>query len=271
MKFYFATCAQIPDGTDDDKILAAELVSQGHLVEFKIWSDSGINWSAPDRTVVRSTWDYQRDLTGFLKWAETTPNLVNDFTTIKSNCDKRYLAATPHAVHSRFVSKSQDLERELEEALRSSSPLVLKPSVSASAELTFKTTTRDEALQAGREILAKRGDVLIQPFIESIATLGEISLVYFANRFSHAIVKRPKAGDFRVQQNFGGTLEPYTPSQKQLAIAEAALPKTTYARVDMVDYETEPKIGELELIEPELFFRTNPNAAKNAVRAFTGA
>ena len=71
-----------------------------------------------------------------------------------------------------------------------------------------------------------------------ILTEGEYSLFFFAGKFSHAIVKRPASGDFRVQEQFGGREEPWTPGEEALALAAAALAAapsaTVYARVDMV-------------------------------------
>ena len=105
---------------------------------------------------------------------------------------------------------------------------------------------------------------LVQPLMPGILTEGEYSLFFFAGKFSHAIVKRPASGDFRVQEQFGGREEPWTPGEEALALAAAALAAapsaTVYARVDMVgDAAGRLRIMELELIEPSLFLHHAPD------------
>jgi glutathione synthase/RimK-type ligase-like ATP-grasp enzyme len=114
--------------------------------------------------------------------------------------------------------------------------------------------------------------MLIQPFMASVAQEGEYSIMLFDGTFSHAIVKRPKAGDFRVQPHLGGTEVPCAAPLGALELARSALAavpaEATYARVDMVaDEEGALRIMELELIEPALWLQHAPD--KGA--AFTSA
>ena len=85
-------------------------------------------------------------------------------------------------------------------------------------------------------------------------------------KFTHAVLKKAKAGDFRVQDDFGGTVVDYSPNKEEIAFAEKAIsasPKeTTYGRVDIFyDNDNRLSLGELELIEPELWLRKHPTAA----------
>ena len=48
---------------------------------------------------------------------------------------------------------------------------------------------------------------MIQPYLPSIETEGETSLLFFGGRFSHAVNKRPVPGEFRIQVQFGDCLE----------------------------------------------------------------
>jgi glutathione synthase/RimK-type ligase-like ATP-grasp enzyme len=101
--------------------------------------------------------------------------------------------------------------------------------------------------------------MIIQPLIEEIGKTGEFSLMLFDGEYSHAVVKRPKSGDFRVQEHLGGVTSPcVAPPAGAIELAQAALraaPATaTYARVDIIpDDEGVLRIMELELIEPALF------------------
>ena len=137
--------------------------------------------------------------------------------------------------------------------------LVVKPPVSASATGTFLLRPGDAVPDdvAGRRML-------IQPFMASIAAHGEYSLMLFAGRFSHAILKTPKSGDFRVQPHLGGTERPCEAPGGAIALAKAALAvapaEAVYARVDMVaDGDGALRIMELELIEPALWLQHAPD------------
>ncbi|HEY2582103.1 MAG TPA: hypothetical protein VGI43_09855, partial [Mucilaginibacter sp.] len=120
--------------------------------------------------------------------------------------------------------------------------------------------------------LLKTGGYLVQKFIEEI-TEGELSLIFFNKVFSHAVVKKPRTGDFRVQKDHGGTVEGFYPGEKTIAEAAAFLldikEPLLYARVDGVIINADFYLMELELIEPALFFTKNENAPKNFYRAFT--
>ena len=109
--------------------------------------------------------------------------------------------------------------------------------------------------------------MLIQPFFKTIGELGEASLMVFDGKFTHAILKKAKPGDFRVQDDFGGSIAIYNPSEEMVKLAEKCTriltPIPSYARVDIIwDNLMDLAVSELELIEPELWFRLNPNAAQ---------
>jgi glutathione synthase/RimK-type ligase-like ATP-grasp enzyme len=113
--------------------------------------------------------------------------------------------------------------------------------------------------------------LILQEFQESVLTEGEVSLVMLGGQFSHAVRKRAKPGDFRVQDDFGGTLHPYEPDAEEIRLAGQALQHCQelplYARVDLIrDRHNKSCVSELELIEPELWFRRNPEAAIRMAR-----
>ena len=108
--------------------------------------------------------------------------------------------------------------------------------------------------------------MLFQEFLNDIILQGEISLIMIGNQYTHAVIKHAKKGDFRVQDDHGGTVEKYNAKKKEILFAEKcleAIPFTPmYARIDIVyDNNNNPSLSELELIEPELWFRNNPEAA----------
>jgi len=108
--------------------------------------------------------------------------------------------------------------------------------------------------------------MILQPFQHNIVSKGEISFVIINGEFTHAVLKNAKKGDFRVQDDFGGTVQQYTPTEKEISFAEktvkACKELPIYARVDaFLDNNNKLALAELELIEPELWFRNNPESA----------
>lgn len=201
---------------------------------------------------------------------------LNPVSLLRWNSDKRYLAelgANNVAVIPTILVDAIE-ESDLADArARFGDTLVIKPPVSASADGTFKMGPHD--LLPG----STRGkEMLVQPYLKSVAGEGEYSIMLFGGRFSHSIVKRPKAGDYRVQPHLGGTEVPCGPPEGAVELAKAALSaapaEATYARVDMVrDNDGALAIIELELIEPALWLQHSPDkgaAFASAIRAAAG-
>src|SRR4029077_9194837 len=131
---------------------------------------------------------------------------------------------------------------------------------------TWRTTVETAARDQGRlDELLSAGDVMVQPLLSEVGDAGEWSLVFFGRRFSHAVLKRPAAGDYRVQWEFGGSAVSASPPAPLIADAErviAAAPGVPlYARVDGVEREGRLVLMELELIEPHLFLSWGDGAA----------
>ena len=117
---------------------------------------------------------------------------------------------------------------------------------------------------------------MIQPYLPSIETDGEVSLIYLGGRFSHAIRKVPQPGDFRVQPEYDGIITPHTPEPDEFAAAEAALKAVEepllYARVDLVrDLGGSPALIELELVEPDLYLGHDAGAPARFAKAVRSA
>ena len=220
--------------------------------------------------------EYDRWL-GLLDRAETERwPMINPPALLRWNGDKAYLAELAERGVSTVPTLAVEAccDADLEEARRrfESDWLVIKPPVSASANGTHRLGPNDDLPEDsdGRPMI-------LQPLIEEIATTGEFSLMLFDGEYSHAVVKRPKSGDFRVQEYHGGvTLPCNAPPAGAVSLAKAALAaapaKATYARVDIVpDDEGVLRIMELELIEPSLFLDRAPDRGEgftNAILSF---
>lgn len=219
--------------------------------------DAGADWSAFDAVVIRSPWDYVERTSEFfavLEAIDASTTLLNALALVRWNVDKRYLAELETAgvriVPTRF---GQGL---VAADLASTSPLVVKPVVGANARDTFLIAPGDDIAPALRAFTAR--PFMLQPFVASIREEGEVSLFYFEGEYSHAVRKRPKAGDFRVQEEHGGLLQAVAPTAAERAAADAVLarlPSPFQARVDLVRLDDgAPAVMEVELIEPSLYF-----------------
>jgi glutathione synthase/RimK-type ligase-like ATP-grasp enzyme len=155
-----------------------------------------------------------------------------------------------------------------------SSQIIVKPVVSTNATDTY-LLTRERASQLGNELaktFAKRAFV-VQPFIESIRSEGEYSLFYFNRELSHATVKVPKRGDFRVQEEYGAEVKSLQPETALVETGDHVIrlvePMPVYARVDFVrGPDGRFLVMELELIEPSMYLRMDSGAPGRFARAF---
>jgi glutathione synthase/RimK-type ligase-like ATP-grasp enzyme len=255
----------------EDEALVQAFRAAGCEAELVVWNARGVAWDEFDAAIVRSTWDYIDDLDGFLATlagiAASGCVLLNDHPTIAWNARKRYLLELAvrgvPVIPTRLVSGAAGADS----VPRAWSTVVLKPEVGIGAS-GIQVLPR---AALGERLAAARGAQLVQPFAQSVVTEGEWSFVYLDGRLSHALVKRPAAGDYRVQSIYGGTVHRAEPDARDRAHAEAVLPMLSspplYARVDMARLEGRLHLMELELIEPVLFFGLEPDAPRRLVAA----
>ena len=273
MNLVFATCDHQPLITPDDQPLADALKARGVDVTPIPWTELdpyAVLDSPP--IVLRSTWDYHRMPTMFTAWLEALADsgrtTWNPPEVAAGNVDKIYLKHLETAGIA--MPKTRWIDRPDGEAVAAIMSeehwpsAVLKPRIAATAYGTFLIAS-DTALSADDLAPARASGALLQEIIPEIVQRGEVSLVYFGGGFSHAVLKRAREGEFRVQQDFGGRVEPTTPSNTLLEFADrvmAHVPTSClYARVDAVESSRGPLLMELELIEPELYFLFVPEAA----------
>lgn len=269
----FATCAPQPNLTDDDQVLADALRAFGIDVSAVPWTEIdpyGVIEAPP--IVLRSTWDYHRVPTLFRAWLEALRDagraVWNEPSTALENIDKTYLLA----LQREGIAIPQTLLLDRPDAASIAAAMdetgwataVVKPRIAATAYGTFVVSpgseVSDDALAP-----ARASGALLQEFVPEVVGSGETSLIYCDGAFSHAVIKRAREGDFRVQKDFGGSVELATPAPELLAFGDRVLQtlpaSCLYARVDAVVTARGPLLMELELIEPELYFLAAPEAA----------
>jgi glutathione synthase/RimK-type ligase-like ATP-grasp enzyme len=279
------TYSGVPAITTDDRLLRDALVARGAEVEARPW-DTRADWSVYHRIILRSCWNFHHRPEEFRGWVNDVKerydgSLMNRPELVQWSVDKRYLrdldARGIAIVPTVWVSADDDDVPDLAALIAEQgwdAGTVVKPAISATAHQTWRVGPDEAgAHQARFEALlaSSPAGVMVQPFLPEIED-GEWSLVFLGGEFSHAVKKRPAAGDFRVQHDFGGTIERCEPDPALVDDASAALRAAAeatdtgledilYARVDGVMRSGRLLLMELELIEPVLFFAQAPGAA----------
>lgn len=274
MKIGFATCEN-PQATDRDfGFVASALRRRGAEAEQAAWDKPGVDWAGFDLVVPNSTWDYHLKLADFLGWIDEVSagaKLVNPAELIRWNHDKRYLRALAEVgVPTIPTVWTEPDARDDAVALIAGQgwkDIVIKPVVDLGAERLARVGPEHvEKILGVTETAA-----LAQPYLESIETAGELSLMMLGGAPSHCVRKLPAPGDFRIQTQYGGTATPVEPPAQAVEIAELALSalpaEPTYARADLIEDERGGLLLiELELIEPRLYLEEAPGASERLAR-----
>jgi glutathione synthase/RimK-type ligase-like ATP-grasp enzyme len=265
--------AQFLDGLfSDDALAARELEARGCTVTPLVWNTE-FDARAFDALVIRSPWDWYKHRPAFRAFlaslASAPVRVFNPPAMLERYADKtsfRHLDTLGvDTIPTAFFTPARldEVPRVLAE--RGWRRAVLKPSFTANAY----GAQRFEAAQVLRVVEeAKQHEVdsewMLQPYVESIEREGEWSLVFFSGAFSHAVRKQPKDGDFRVQPDHGGSSGlaevPASLVEAAQRVVDVAVPDALYARVDGVVHDLHFRVMELEVVEPELFFRFHPEA-----------
>ena len=259
---------------NEDNCVKLALESLGLKVGRLAWDDADFDWSTTKFILFRSTWDYFERFTEFSTWLKMVSKetrLINSEKIIRWNMDKHYLKELQQKgvpiIPTFYIEKGskttlKDIYKEINWA-----DTILKPCISGGARHTYKLNEGNlEQHEIVFQKLISAEAMMLQPFQHSIIEKGEVSLIIINGTYTHAVLKVAKKGDFRVQDDWGGTVHIYTPSKEEIEFAENAIKACIefpiYARVDITtDNDGNLAIVELELIEPELWFRNNKNAA----------
>jgi hypothetical protein len=277
----FLSMDSLKDFYHYDQMLFEPFKAAGWLVEEVSWRKPGVDWNNYDVVIIRTTWDYQDDVEGFMACLQrieaSSAQLQNTLKIVEWNISKRYLSDLQNQginiVPTLWFDSFSLAELQLGFSHFDTSEVVLKPLVSANADHTYRLTAENLNTQSKQlENVFYKREFMLQPFLNAIINEGEYSLFYFAGQYSHGILKQPRAGDFRVQEEHGGQLKSIQPCEEMLTTARhclAALPADVlYARIDLVRYKKEFAVIEIELIEPSLYFNMDAGSPQRFVDAF---
>jgi glutathione synthase/RimK-type ligase-like ATP-grasp enzyme len=277
-----ASYVKRPTLRPDDRVFAAAVEAAGLEPVAVVWDDAEQDWTRFDACVLRSVSDYPDKQKAFVDWVSVVgaempfwnpPGLAN------WNLDKTYLRQLERrgvpVVPSYWLEQGSCVRLDDVLDRQGWEDAVLKPTVDLGAKsLSLVHRGQPQGQEILQQLLGRNG-VMIQPFLPSVREDGETSFVYIDSQLTHVVRKRPKAGDFRVQGNWGGTVESAEVTPGEVEVAQAALDcldeRPLYARVDLVlGPDRKPSVIELELIEPILYFEQNPEAAQLLAVAIAG-
>jgi hypothetical protein len=274
------TCAAYADLTPDDQFLVGALAEIGVRGVARCWDTPAEPWEGYDAVVIRSCWDYHYRVEEFSAWLDDLERravrVFNPIPTLRWNIRKNYLQDLASdgidVVPTAWVARGCD--RPLADLMIDHGwrDVVVKPTISATAFETWRVrlepTAADEARFAR---LVSRCDMMMQPYLAHIESEGELSLVFLGGSFSHAVRKRPRLGEFRVQAEFGGTDELAEPGDSLISQAARVAARTPtpclYVRVDGCAVQGRLVLMELEAFEPTLFLHHHPDAARRLAEA----
>ena len=259
----------------EDQLLQTALENKGLKVIKKDWADSEFDWTTTKHAIFRTTWDYFERFNEFFSWLEETKHqttFINSADIICWNIDKHYLQdLEENNINIAPTKKKKKRDKITLKQLFDKTnwtEAVIKPAISGAARHTYRITPENylNHEKIFQELITEEC-MLFQEFLNDITINGEISLIMIGGKYTHAVKKIAKKGDFRVQDDHGGTVEKYEATFEEIKFAKKCIKNCPfspiYARVDIVyDNNNQPSLSELELIEPELWFRNNPNSAE---------
>lgn len=279
MKIALLTCEKLPELTQDDRLLIPALAKSNIKATAVIWDDKTVNWSDFDYLIFRNTWDYFEKETEFNLWLDQIEQLgiktLNSIGIIKKNKHKFYLREMEKQgikiLPTIFIDKTEllDLHKTMPSHWKKA---VIKPAFSAGSYQTEVFELNDvQKINTDYKIIASEKELLLQEFMPEIQTLGETSFIFFNKKFSHAVNKKPIAGDFRIQVQFGGqytlTYPNAGPIEKAQQIVDTFTGELLYARVDGIVIQDELHLMEVECIEPDLYFNLSEGSLDRFIKA----
>ena len=280
----YLTMEEIGNFVADSDLSIAPMAELGWEVEMLPWRRD-VDWNDYDLVYICTPWDYQHDVEAFLGVLEaierSSARLVNSLDLVRWNLEKTYLRELEmrgaDIVPSIFFDRFDAHRIAACFSAHNTGRIVVKPVVGANSDHIFVLTEPlpDDVVE-DLERTYERRPFFVQPFIDSVQSEGEYSLFFFSGDYSHAILKKPRPGDFRTQEEHGADILSIDAPAALIATARSVMgvvnPQPVYVRGDFVrDTGARFRLMELELIEPSLYFRKDPGSASRFAKALARA
>jgi glutathione synthase/RimK-type ligase-like ATP-grasp enzyme len=240
------------------RALRPEFAERGMDIEDVCWDESFADWASFDAALIGTTWDYwdrQDEFLSTLEMIESQTHLFNPSALVRWNSNKTYLkdlaSRGANLIPTLWIDHMSEASYRNAFSELGETRLVFKRQVGAGA-------SGQHLLNSGDPAPKMPHPMMVQPFLPTIQTEGELSFIFIGGELSHALIKRAKPGDYRIQSTYGGQEETVEPSRTDLHAARAVLETLDepplYARVDMLRHpDGSLLLMELELIEPYLY------------------
>lgn len=282
MRVALVSSSKVWSGEGDDAPLNAALTDLGAIVTTPAWDEPSVDWAEVDLCLVRTTWDYHQRRAEFLDWARqvtAVTQLHNPLAVIEWNTSKRYLADLESAglpiAPTIWLDRGTTVDLSQLLAGRGWTRGFLKPEVGACASQTLPFDVDAVGIAAAQAHLDRAlsgTGFLVQPFLDSVGSEGEYSVIFIDGEMTHTVRKLPVPGDYRVMDEYGASDESVTLATSEIELARRVCAACEqrfqldspllYARIDFLrDTSGELVINEMELVEPSLFFRHCEDAA----------
>ena len=264
LRVAIATTIPLPEPDPDQELMLEAFRSAGVVCDLLPW-DGDHDLATWDAVVLRSTWNYHLKPTEFQTWVSMVTNLQNPAHVVLDNIDKRYLLELESngvpIVATFIVDSPQQVSKIASN--QDWSRVVIKPTIGASSYKTGLFSANDPEAQEWLNDILTVGEAMIQPYVESVDSGGERSLVWIDGEFTHKVVKKPR---FSADEESVSEAQQLTDAEKVLGLkALEGIKGLLYARIDVMEYQGRLVVSELELIEPSLFFKQNPGALERLV------
>ena len=260
------------DFVSDAELSVVPMAELGWAVDMVPWRRD-VDWDEYDLVYICTPWDYQDDTAAFMGVLETIERssalLVNSLDLVHWNLEKTYLRELEmrgaDIVPSQFFDRFDADRVAACFAAHDTDRIVVKPVVGANADhiSVLSEPLSGAKIEELRQVFEDR-PFFVQPFIDSVQSEGEYSLFFLGGEYSHAILKKPKQGDFRTQEEHGADILGVSAPDALIDTARSVLgvvnPQPVYVRADFVRGRGRFLLMELELIEPSLYLRTDPGA-----------
>lgn len=274
------TDTNTPDLSANDQLLLAPLQEHGFAPHIVPWEQEEIEWHRFDTIIIRSTWNYYLHLRQYRQWLSRLEAahlaVWNPIPAVRWNLHKTYLrelaARDIAVVPTTWLGQGTAVDLVQLLTHHQWPRAVIKPVVGAGASGVFMVSAHEAAAAQPRvHDLLSRSELMVQPFMSQVQEEGEYSFVFLGGRYSHCVLKRPQATDFRVQPDYGGmamAIEPPEALIRQARKVYEVLPQPLlYARIDGLDNRGQFLVMEVEINEPTLLLRFDRQAPLRFVQA----
>ena len=280
---FFTAEGPLSSADEEHEFLLQFLQQKGLDIHKAAWADEAVQWEQFNCIVLKSPWDYVEKPALFYAWLDRMMELgipvLNPADIVKWNCDKHYLKDISDeglkVIPTAFIEQGSSFSYKDQCKAFNTATIIVKPCISGSSKNTFLLKVYSEVKDAIINQLLKKEAMMVQPFIPRVQEEGEWALLYFGGEYSHALVKKPADGDFRCQQQFGGSVHAMQPEASVLSAATEYVTQFAegclYARVDGLVIDGTFYLMELELVDPVLFLAIDEQAAEKYYAALQTA